>query len=181
VPTTSTSPAARAESTCPRRTPCRLCLAKGAVNAKALATGAVTSAALGADAVTASALAPGSVYGGALGPVTVHTAPIVDVDAVAENGTWTASASGFATCGLGERLLSGGILFTNPGNREVGAIESLPLSNSSSNGIIGRMLDKGPRIRSGAEGAAPARRRNIEHMASRSKTLLVARTRGRVG
>ncbi|HWW66509.1 MAG TPA: hypothetical protein VNY83_00865 [Solirubrobacterales bacterium] len=114
-------------------------LAKGAVNAKALAGGAVGPSALAPDAVTASALAPNSVYGGALGPVTVHSASIADIDAVAENGTWTASNGEFAACAPGERLLTGGVAITNPGNREVAVIESLPLSNASSNGVIGRI------------------------------------------
>lgn len=114
-------------------------LAKGAVNSKALATGAVTSAALGADAVTASALAPGSVYGGALGPVTVHGTPIADIDESADLSNWTASNSEVASCGPGERLLSGGVVFTNPGNRRVAVIESLPFSNASANGMVGRI------------------------------------------
>jgi hypothetical protein len=114
-------------------------LAKGAVNSKALKAGAVTAAALAPDAVTATAIAPSSVYGGALGPVTVHSASIADADESPASGTWTASSSGVATCGLGERLLSGGIVFTNPGNREVGVLESLPFSNSFANGLVGRI------------------------------------------
>jgi len=114
-------------------------LAKGAVNSKALAKGAVGPDALAADAVTASALAPGSVYGGALGPVSMHGTPIADFDAVAENGTWTASNGEVASCAPGERLLTGGIVFTNPGNREVGVLESLPFSNSFANGLVGRI------------------------------------------
>lgn len=114
-------------------------LAKGAVTSKAIAKGAVTSAALGQDAVTATALAPESVYGGALGPVTTHGTKIADVDAVAENGTWTASNSEFASCGPGERLLTGGIVFTEPGNREVAPLEVLPVSNSAANGMVGRI------------------------------------------
>lgn len=114
-------------------------LAKGAVTSKALARGAVTSAALGQDAVTATALAPESVYGGALGPVTTHGTKIADVDESPAAGTWTASSSEVANCGIGERLLTGGIVFTNPGNREVGVIESLPFSNSTANGVVGRI------------------------------------------
>ncbi len=114
-------------------------LAKGAVTAEALKPGAVGPAALANDAVTAAALAPGSVYGGALGSVTLHTAPMADVDAVAENGTWTASDSANAACATGERLLTGGIVFTNPGNREVGVLESLPYSNSTTSGYLGRI------------------------------------------
>jgi hypothetical protein len=114
-------------------------LAKGAVHARALKPGAVTSGALAADAVTASALAPGSVYGGALGSVTTYGTHISDVDEAPHNGEWTASNGEVAKCAPGERLLTGGIVFTNPGNRQVGVIESLPLSNSGENGVIGRI------------------------------------------
>jgi hypothetical protein len=114
-------------------------LAKGAVGAQALKPGAVTTSALAPDAVTSSALAPGSVYGGALGLVTVHSAPMKDLDAVAENGTWTASDSAGVPCSPGERLLTGGIVFTNPGNREVGVLESLPFSNATTSGFVGQI------------------------------------------
>jgi hypothetical protein len=114
-------------------------LAKGAVSARALAPGAVTAGALGADAVRTAAIAPGSVYGAALGPVTTHGTPIADLDAVAHNGEWTASNSEVATCAPGERLLSGGVVFTNPGDREVAVIESLPFSSGSANGVTGRI------------------------------------------
>ncbi len=134
-------------------------LAKGAVNAKALAGGAVGSASLGggavtskalaagavgvgalaSDAVTASAIAPESIRGYALGPVTVHGTPIADLDEVPRNAEWTASDSEPAFCGPGERLLTGGVVFTNPGNREVGVLESLPVSNTEANGMVGRI------------------------------------------
>jgi hypothetical protein len=134
-------------------------LAKGAVTAKALATGAVTAKALAKDsvtasslkagsvtsaglapnAVTASAIAPGSVYGAALGPVVAHGTPIADLDESPAPGSWTASNTETATCGVGEHLLTGGIVFTNPGNREVGVLESLPFSNETSAGIVGRI------------------------------------------
>jgi hypothetical protein len=134
-------------------------LAKGAVTSKALGSGAVTAKALAKDsvtaaslkagsvgaaglapnAVTASAIAPGSIYGAALGPVVVHGTPIADLDAVPSNIEWTASNTETASCAAGERLLTGGIVFTNPGNREVGVIESLPFSNASSAGIVGRI------------------------------------------
>jgi hypothetical protein len=124
-------------------------MATGAVNAKALKGGAVTTTALahesvgtnalGRNAVTAPAIAPGSLYGAALGPVAVHSSPILDLDTVAENGTWTLSNTATATCGPGERLLSGGIVFTNPGNREVGVIEALPFTNSPPESFAGRI------------------------------------------
>jgi hypothetical protein len=134
-------------------------LAKGAVTAKALATGAVTAKALAKDAVTAaslkagsvgaaglapnavtaSAIAPGSVYGAALGPVVAHGTPIADLDESLAPGSWTASNTETATCGPGEHLLTGGIVFTNPGNREVGILQSLPFSNETSAGVVGRI------------------------------------------
>jgi hypothetical protein len=67
--------------------------------------------------------------------VTVHGAAIADLDESADLSTWTASDSTPALCAAGERLLSGGVVFTNPGNRRVGVIESLPCSN----GIVGRI------------------------------------------
>lgn len=114
-------------------------LVKGAVGSKALAKGAVGSDALAADSVTAAAIAPDSVYGGALGQVTTHATPIADVDLVAENGTWTPSATQTASCAPGERLLSGGVVFTNSGNHEVAIIESLPFSSGNTNGIAGQI------------------------------------------
>jgi hypothetical protein len=113
-------------------------LARGAVTSRALAAGAVTAAALAPDAVTASALAPESVYGAALGPVTTHKTPIADADKSPE-APWTASNSEVANCAPGERLLSGGVAITNPGNREVGVLEALPFSNSAANGMVGRI------------------------------------------
>lgn len=114
-------------------------LATGSVQTRALAAGAVGSGQIAPDAVTAGAIAPGSVYGGALGAVTVHSAPMADLDAVAENGTWTASDTASALCATGERLMTGGVVFTNPGNREVGILESLPFSNGTSNGMAARI------------------------------------------
>ncbi len=115
-------------------------LSKGAVNAKALAKGAVGASALADRAVTAAALAPGSVYGGALGTETIHTTPIADIDAVAENGMWTAGNTEVAVCAPGERLLGGGFAFTNPGNREATFLQMLPYTNNAdSNGVAARM------------------------------------------
>jgi hypothetical protein len=134
-------------------------LAKGAVHAKALAAqsvnaralannsvsaanlkaGAVTPAALAPNAVTASALAPGSVYGGALGPVSLHVAPIADPDLVPSNPEWTASNTVTALCGVGERLLTGGVVFADPGNREVAIVQSAPFANASSSGYVGQI------------------------------------------
>jgi hypothetical protein len=114
-------------------------LAAGSVSAAALKPGAVTAQGLAPNAVTAPAIAPGSVYGGALGPVAIHGAPIGDLDSVAENGTWTASSVVTATCGAGERLLSGGVVFTDPGNHEVGMLEALPFSNGPNGGLAGQI------------------------------------------
>ena len=124
-------------------------ISAGAVNSKALAAGAVGPNALASDAVTASAIAPESIHGYALGPITTHSAPIADLDEVAQNGTWTASDTEVAACATGEHLLTGGVIFTNPGNREVGILESLPFSNPSLAGVIGR-------ITSNSGGAAAA-------------------------
>lgn len=112
-------------------------LAKGAVTAKALKGGAVAAAALGRDAVGEAALAPGAVYGGALGVVSVHSAGIVDADADPSNNEWTFSQPATALCAPGERMLSGGVVFTASGNREVGTVISQPFVNGSANGWVG--------------------------------------------
>lgn len=114
-------------------------LAKGSVGAPALRAGSVGTAALGRDAVGEAALAPGSVYGGALGAVTVHSAAIEDVDAAADLSTWTSSAAATAVCGAGERVVSGGVVFTDPGNRRVGIIQSVPFVNAGSSGWTGQI------------------------------------------
>lgn len=114
-------------------------LSKGAVTAKALKPGAVGAEALGRDAVTASALAPGSVYGGALGSIAVHASPIADHDETADLSTWTTSDTATATCAVGERLLTGGVVFTNPGNRRVGIVEDLPFESGNSSGYVGQI------------------------------------------
>ena len=124
-------------------------LAPGAVGAKALrpqsvtaaamAPGAVTVDALDRNAATSSALAPGSVYGAALGSATVHGAGMADLDTVPSNPEWTASDVAVVRCGLGERLLTGGVVFGAPGNREVGILQSLPFEDSSGGGWIGRI------------------------------------------
>jgi hypothetical protein len=121
-------------------------LAKGAVHPKALAGGAIGSAAIKAgavgaaaiapDSVTAPAIAPGSVYGGTLGEVTLHSAAIVDSDALPDK-EWTASASVTVLCGSGERILSGGVVFTNTADHEVGTITSQPFVNGPQNGWVG--------------------------------------------
>jgi hypothetical protein len=114
-------------------------LAKGAVTAAALKPGAVEPRALASDAVGSVALAPGSVYGGALGAMTVHSAQITDADSIAHNGEWTASSTAVAVCGQGERLASGGIVFTNPGDAQVGIIQSAPSLSASGEGWVGRV------------------------------------------
>jgi hypothetical protein len=114
-------------------------LAPEAVTAKAIKPGAVTAPALGPNAVTATAIAPGSIYGAALGPVVVHSASITDLDETLAPGTWTASSTATASCAPGERLLTGGIVFTNAGNREVGVLEALPFSNATTAGYVGQI------------------------------------------
>jgi len=114
-------------------------ISPGAVNSEALAAGAVGPSALASDAVTASAIAPESIHGYALGPVTTHSTPIADLDESPAAGTWTASSGENALCEPGERLLTGGVAFTEPGNREVGVLESLPFSNNTVGGEAGRI------------------------------------------
>jgi hypothetical protein len=114
-------------------------LANGSVSTAALKSGSVTSAALAPNAVTASAIAPGSVYGAALGAVEIHSVPIIDRDEAADLSTWTTSDTGTALCAPGERLLSGGVIVTNPGNRRVAIVRSVPISNLSANGYSGQI------------------------------------------
>jgi hypothetical protein len=114
-------------------------LADGAVGASALRAAAVGPAALAPNAVTAPALAPGSVYGGALGPVVVHITPIADLDKPSAPDSWTASNTEHAVCAPGERLLTGGVGFTNPGSREVGVIDLRPYSTGSTDGVAARI------------------------------------------
>jgi hypothetical protein len=114
-------------------------IAAGAVGAPALAKGAVGPTALAPDAVTASALAPNSVYGGALGPVSVHSTPIADLDEAADLSTWTTSSTETASCTTGERLLTGGVVFTNPGNRRVAIVRSLPFTVGEASGVSGQI------------------------------------------
>jgi hypothetical protein len=122
-------------------------LAQGAVHPKALAAGAVTAAvirpgavdgaAIAPDSVGSGQLAPGSVYGGALGEVTLHSAAIVDADTIPSNNEWTTSTPVTALCGSGERILSGGVVFTHASDNEVGTIISQPFVNGGGNGWVG--------------------------------------------
>lgn len=114
-------------------------LAKGAVNKRVLAKGAVTAASISANAVTSSALAPGSVYGGSLGEQTIHRTPIADVDKVPSNPEWEAGNTEVAFCGPGEKLLSVGFAFTEPGNKEVSFLQAMPFISPNSNGASGRI------------------------------------------
>lgn len=114
-------------------------LSHNAVNATALAPKSVDAGSLVDDAVTAAAIAPGSVYGAALGAETIHAVPIADLDAVAENGTWTASSTEVVACDPGERLLGGGFSFTNPGNREVAFLQAQPFISGTTSGVSGRI------------------------------------------
>jgi hypothetical protein len=115
-------------------------LAAGAVAAAAIRPGAVTGTAIAPDSVGSGQLAPGAVYGGALGEVTLHSAAIVDADAVAHNGDWTASQPVTALCGNGERLLSGGVVVQEPGNDEVNLITSQAFVNAGAQGWVGRTI-----------------------------------------
>lgn len=114
-------------------------ISKGAVGVAALRPGSVSSSVLAPDAVTGGAIAPGAVYGGALGEVTLHPATIVDADTVAHNGEWTLSPTVMALCEGGERIVSGGVVITNPGNDEVNIVTSQPFINGGSQGWAGRI------------------------------------------
>jgi hypothetical protein len=123
-------------------------ISKGAVGVAALRPGSVGSSVLAPDAVGSGQLAPGAVYGGALGEVSVHSAAIVDAD-VYPDKEWTASQTVTATCGAGERVLSGGVVVTNVADREVGITVSQPFVNGGANGWAGA-------ITTNAGGAAKA-------------------------
>jgi hypothetical protein len=112
-------------------------ISKGAVGVAALRPGSVGSGTLAPDAVTSGALSPGAVYGGALGEVTLHSAAIVDPDSVPSNNEWTVSAPVTALCAPGERILSGGVVFTHTSDNEVGTVISQPFVNGSGNGWVG--------------------------------------------
>jgi trimeric autotransporter adhesin len=111
----------------------------GSVTAPALGGGAVGAGAIAPDAVGSGALAPGAVYGGALGEVTIHAAGIVDLDVDAHNGEWTTSNTATATCENGERVISGGVVFTNAGDRQVGIVQSVPYANGNAQGWAGQI------------------------------------------
>jgi hypothetical protein len=114
-------------------------IAGGAVGPGALSAGSVGPSTLAPDAVTAGAIAPGSVYGGALGAVTLHGASIADLDQTADLSTWTSSNTVAATCAPGERVMSGGVVFLDPGNRRVGIIQSAPVVNGGAQGWVGQI------------------------------------------
>jgi rhodanese-related sulfurtransferase len=56
---------------------------------------------------------------------------------VPANIEWTPSPPVTVLCGAGERVLSGGVVFTNAGNNEVGTIISQPFVNGGNNGWVG--------------------------------------------
>jgi hypothetical protein len=112
-------------------------ISKGAVGFAALRPGSVGSSVLAPDAVTSGALAPGSVYGGALVEATIHSAAIVDADTSADLSNWTPSPPVTAECAPGERVLSGGVVITNPANGRVGIVTSQPFVNGLQNGWVG--------------------------------------------
>jgi hypothetical protein len=114
-------------------------LANASVTARALAGGAVAAPAIAPDAVTKAAIAPGSVYGAALGAESIHMTPIIDQDAVAENGTWTPSNTEVTLCGAGEALLGTGFIFTEPGNHEVSFLRAAPFLSNAGNGVTGEI------------------------------------------
>jgi hypothetical protein len=113
-------------------------LAAGAVGGAAIKPGAVNGASIAPDSVGSGQLAPGSVYGGALGEVTLHSAAMKDEDLSADVSTWTVSTVAVAQCSTGERVISGGVVFTNAGNNRVGVIQSAPYVNGAANGWVGQ-------------------------------------------
>jgi hypothetical protein len=114
-------------------------MANESVNRRVLRKEAVTANGIAPDAVTRVAIAPGSVYSGALVPETIHVTPIADLDAAPHNGEWTASNTEAAMCGQGEALLGTGFAFTEPGTREVGFLQALPVLAPTGNGVTGRI------------------------------------------
>jgi hypothetical protein len=114
-------------------------MANESVNRRVLRKEAVTANGIAPDSVTRVAIAPGSVYSGALVPETIHVTPIADLDAVAHNGEWTASNTEAAMCGQGEALLGTGFAVTEPGTREVGFLQALPVLAPTGNGVTGRI------------------------------------------
>ncbi|MDX6634359.1 MAG: hypothetical protein QOF06_562 [Solirubrobacterales bacterium] len=63
---------------------------------------------------------------------------IGDLDAVAENGTWTAGDTGIASCGPGEALLGTGLGMPQPGNRELSWLQVLPVLASTGDAVNAR-------------------------------------------
>jgi hypothetical protein len=114
-------------------------ISRGAVGSGALAPGAVTAGSIASGAVTSGALAPGSVDGAALGQTSFYSAAIKDLDVAPENPVWTASDTVAVSCASGERVISGGVVFTNPGNREVAIVQSTPFVNGNSQGWVGQI------------------------------------------
>jgi hypothetical protein len=79
------------------------------------------------------------VYGGALGEVTVHTLALKDEDATADLSNWSTSPAATALGAAGERVLSGGVVFTNTGNHRVAIVQSAPFNNGRSSGWVGQI------------------------------------------
>ncbi len=94
-----------------------------------LARGAVNGRALAARAVTPRTIAPKAIHGEALGSVAMHTASVT----VPGNsgGTWTTSNSVSSACVSRQRLLTGGVAITNPGDGRVAIIESQSTDNGT--------------------------------------------------
>jgi hypothetical protein len=44
-----------------------------------------------------------------------------------------------ATCAPGERVISGGVVFLDPGNRRVGIVQSAPVVNGNAQGWVGQI------------------------------------------
>jgi hypothetical protein len=61
---------------------------------------------------------------------------IVDADVLPDK-EWTVSAPVTLHCGLGERLLSGGVVFTTVADKEIGIAVSQPFVNGADNCWVG--------------------------------------------
>lgn len=128
-------------------------LAKGAVTPRAIRNGAVNVAALAEGSVTAPAIAPGSVGAFALGPVEVHAAALADPDPKTDL-EWEKSGLVTASCGVGQRLLNGGVSIPALGSNQIAITSDFPAiataPGTAPDGWFGQIVSN-----SGGGGAPP--------------------------
>jgi hypothetical protein len=90
-------------------------IADGAVTGAKIALGTITGDRIAADSITSSKIAPGAVGARELDTIHEHFGPATNVtDGIAHDGIYGPSTSTVA-CGLGERLLSVSVDWTNLG------------------------------------------------------------------